>query len=198
MNCQTKCPAIRVVMFPKDTNPSGNIFGGVILSNIDIAAGVAARAATMHRTVTVCMKEVIFKRPVKVGDILTFWADIIKTGRTSVTIRIKVEAERRGETIPVTEGEAIFVAVDEKDRPIPLDSPLGTQGVDDPAEVTSSAGNTAPAETVTAPAATGHTSTAETASAASSNSKKDEKSKGKKKDKKKNKKKNKKCKKDKH
>lgn len=130
MNCQTKCPAIRVVMFPKDTNPSGNIFGGVILSNIDIAAGVAARAATMHRTVTVCMKEVIFERPVKVGDILTFWADIIKTGRTSVTIRVKVEAERRGQTIPVTEGEAIFVAVDEKDRPIPLDSPIGTQGVD--------------------------------------------------------------------
>jgi len=117
-------------MFPKDTNPSGNIFGGVILSNIDIAAGVAARAATMHRTVTVCMKEVIFERPVKVGDILTFWADIIKTGRTSVTIRVKVEAERRGQTIPVTEGEAIFVAVDEKDRPIPLDSPIGTQGVD--------------------------------------------------------------------
>ncbi|MFA6213581.1 MAG: hotdog domain-containing protein [Candidatus Obscuribacterales bacterium] len=141
MNCQTKCPAIRVVMFPKDTNPSGNIFGGVILSNIDIAAGVAARAATMHRTVTVCMKEVIFKRPVKVGDILTFWADIIKTGRTSVTIRIKVEAERRGETIPVTEGEAIFVAVDEKDRPIPLDSPLGTQGVDDPADAVASSGN---------------------------------------------------------
>ncbi len=130
MNCQNKCPAIRVVMFPKDTNPSGNIFGGVILSNIDIAAGVAARAVTHHRTVTVCMKEVIFNRPVKVGDILTFWADVIKTGRTSVTIRVKVEAERRGEVIPVTEGEAIFVAVDQEDRPIPLDSPLGTQGGD--------------------------------------------------------------------
>ncbi len=129
-NCQTKCPAIRVVMFPKDTNPSGNIFGGVILSNIDIAAGVAARAVTHHRTVTVCMKEVIFNRPVKVGDILTFWADVIKTGRTSITIRVKVEAERRGEVIPVTEGEAIFVAVDQEDRPIPLDSPLGTQGGD--------------------------------------------------------------------
>lgn len=145
MNCQTKCPAIRVVMFPKDTNPSGNIFGGVILSNIDIAAGVAARSATMHRTVTVCMKEVIFERPVKVGDILTFWADIIKTGRTSVTIRVKVEAERRGQTIPVTEGEAIFVAVDEKDRPIPLDSPLGTQGVD-PADSTATAAGPATKE----------------------------------------------------
>ncbi len=135
MNCQTKCPAIRVVMFPKDTNPSGNIFGGVILSNIDIAAGVAARSATMHRTVTVCMKEVIFERPVKVGDILTFWADIIKTGRTSVTIRVKVEAERRGQTIPVTEGEAIFVAVDEKDP----------QGVD-PADSTATAAGPATKE----------------------------------------------------
>lgn len=154
MNCQTKCPAIRVVMFPKDTNPSGNIFGGVILSNIDIAAGVAARAATMHRTVTVCMKEVIFERPVKVGDILTFWADIIKTGRTSVTIRVKVEAERRGQTIPVTEGEAIFVAVDEKDRPIPLDSPLGTQGVDNPADAVVSSGNAADASTGTDSTAT--------------------------------------------
>ncbi len=154
MNCQTKCPAIRVVMFPKDTNPSGNIFGGVILSNIDIAAGVAARAATMHRTVTVCMKEVIFERPVKVGDILTFWADIIKTGRTSVTIRVKVEAERRGQTIPVTEGEAIFVAVDEKDRPIPLDSPLGTQGVDNPADAVVSSGNAANASTGTDSTAT--------------------------------------------
>ncbi|MBA4074647.1 MAG: hypothetical protein C0508_06355 [Cyanobacteria bacterium PR.023] len=152
MNCQTKCPAIRVVMFPKDTNPSGNIFGGVILSNIDIAAGVAARAATMHRTVTVCMKEVIFKRPVKVGDILTFWADIIKTGRTSVTIRVKVEAERRGETIPVTEGEAIFVAVDEKDRPIPLDSPIGTQGVDDPDTVANPGKDKGNGSVVVAPA----------------------------------------------
>lgn len=130
MNCQTKCPAIRVVMFPKDTNPSGNIFGGVILSYIDIAAGVAARAVTQHRTVTVLMKEVQFRLPVKVGDILTFWADVVKTGRTSVTIRVRVEADRRGEIIPVTEGEAIFVAVDEKDRPIPLGSPLGTQGGD--------------------------------------------------------------------
>lgn len=154
MNCQTKCPAIRVVMFPKDTNPSGNIFGGVILSNIDIAAGVAARAATMHRTVTVCMKEVIFKRPVKVGDILTFWADIIKTGRTSVTIRVKVEAERRGETIPVTEGEAIFVAVDEKDRPIPLDSPIGTQGVDDPDSVANPGKEKGNGSVVVAPAPT--------------------------------------------
>jgi acyl-CoA thioesterase YciA len=150
MNCEHKCPAIRVVMFPADTNPSGNIFGGVILSHIDIAAGVAAKQVTHHRTVTVCMKEVVFKKPVKVGDILTFWTDILKVGRTSVTIRVKVEAERRGKIIHVTEGEAIFVAVDEQDRPIALDSPLGTQGVDaaetaDPASAAAPAPATAPA-----------------------------------------------------
>jgi acyl-CoA thioesterase YciA len=137
-------------MFPADTNPSGNIFGGVILSHIDIAAGVAAKQVTHHRTVTVCMKEVVFKKPVKVGDILTFWTDILKVGRTSVTIRVKVEAERRGKIIHVTEGEAIFVAVDEQDRPIALDSPLGTQGVDaaetaDPASAAAPAPATAPA-----------------------------------------------------
>ena len=195
MNCQTKCPAIRVVMFPKDTNPSGNIFGGVILSNIDIAAGVAARAATMHRTVTVCMKEVIFKRPVKVGDILTFWADIIKTGRTSVTIRVKVEAERRGETIPVTEGEAIFVAVDEKDRPIPLDSPIGTQGVDDPADVTVQPGKEKGNGSVVVAPATPAAPAAEKEKAGKDEKKKKKKKKKdekkKKKDKKKSKKKNK-------
>ncbi len=189
MNCQTKCPAIRVVMFPKDTNPSGNIFGGVILSNIDIAAGVAARAATMHRTVTVCMKEVIFKRPVKVGDILTFWADIIKTGRTSVTIRVKVEAERRGETIPVTEGEAIFVAVDEKDRPIPLDSPIGTQGVDDPADAIAIPGKAqGNGSVVVAPAAPAAPATDEVKKKGGKDEKKKKK---KKKDKKKKNKKNK-------
>lgn len=128
MDCTHKCPAIRLVMFPKDTNPWGSIFGGVILSNIDIAASVATRAITHHRTVTVCMKEVVFKQPVKVGDILTFWTDVVKVGRTSVTIRVKVEAERHGETIPVTEGEVVFVSVDDQDRPIPLDSPIGTQG----------------------------------------------------------------------
>ena len=130
-NGHSGCPAIRVVMFPHHTNPGGNIFGGVILSNIDIAAGVASRSVTKHNTVTVCMKEVVFKEPVKVGDILTFWADVVKVGRTSITIRVKVEATRGNLVIPVTEGETIFVAVDKVDRPIPVDAPVGTLGGDD-------------------------------------------------------------------
>lgn len=126
-----RCPAIRVVMFPRDTNPAGNIFGGVILSYIDIAAGVAARTVTRHNTVTVCMKEVVFKEPVKVGDILTFWADVVKVGRTSITIRVKVDATRGNRVIAVTEGETVFVAVDKFDRPIPVDAPVGTLGGND-------------------------------------------------------------------
>jgi len=122
MNCDTKCPAIRQVMFPKDTNPSGNIFGGIILSHIDVAGAIAARLHSKHRMVTVCMKEVVFKKPVKVGDILTCWTDVTAKGRTSVTVKIRVEAERHGEIIHVTDGEAIYVAVDNQDRPIALDS----------------------------------------------------------------------------
>jgi acyl-CoA thioesterase YciA len=126
MNCDIKCPAIRMVMFPKDTNPSGNIFGGIILSHIDVAGAIAARLHSKHRMVTVCMKEVVFKRPVKVGDILTCWTEVVSKGRSSVTVKIKVEAERHGEVIHVTDGEAIYVAVDSQDRPIPLDSALVT------------------------------------------------------------------------
>ncbi|MBU6453775.1 MAG: hypothetical protein KGS72_18490 [Cyanobacteria bacterium REEB67] len=122
MNCETKCPAIRLVMFPADTNPSGNIFGGIILSHIDVAGAIAARLHSRHRMVTVCMKEVVFKKPVKVGDILTCWTEVTNIGRTSVTVKIRVEAERHGEVIHVTDGEAIYVSVDAQDKPIPLAS----------------------------------------------------------------------------
>ncbi|MBS1994419.1 MAG: hypothetical protein JSS83_28095 [Cyanobacteria bacterium SZAS LIN-3] len=146
MNCDTKCPAIRQVMFPKDTNPSGNIFGGIILSHIDVAGAIAARLHSKHRMVTVCMKEVVFKKPVKVGDILTCWTDVVAKGRTSVTVKIRVEAERHGEVIHVTDGEAIYVAVDSQDRPIALDSEIVTDNKGDIAPATPAA-PTAPAST---------------------------------------------------
>jgi acyl-CoA thioesterase YciA len=131
MNCETKCPAIRLVMFPADTNPSGNIFGGIILSHIDVAGAIAARLHSRHRMVTVCMKEVVFKKPVKVGDILTCWTEVTNIGRTSVTVKIRVEAERHGEVIHVTDGEAIYVSVDAQDKPIPLASePVGDDHAD--------------------------------------------------------------------
>lgn len=130
MNCKQTCPAVRQVMFPADTNPSGNIFGGIILSHIDIAGAIAAKQLTVHRVVTVTMDKVIFKRPVNVGDILTCWTEVLEKGRTSIKVKILVEAERQGEIIHVTEGVATYVTVDKNHRSIPWDSPEGTMAKD--------------------------------------------------------------------
>jgi acyl-CoA thioesterase YciA len=109
--------AIRLTMMPRDTNHHGTIFGGVILSYIDIAGGVEAVRYTGHdRFVTVAMKEVIFHEPVFVGDLVSFYAETEKIGNTSITIRIIVEAERfgsRGKIVRVTEAEVVFVAVNQ-------------------------------------------------------------------------------------
>ncbi len=126
MNCKNSCPAVRQVMFPKDCDPSGNIFGGIILSHIDIAGAIAAKKLTVHRLVTVTMDTIVLKKPVLVGDILTCWAEVVKKGRTSLKVKITVESERQGQVIPVTEGYATYVAVDKEHRSIPWDSPAGT------------------------------------------------------------------------
>src|SRR5208282_2002688 len=100
--------AIQVVMMPADTNPHGTIFGGVILSYIDQAGSVAAQheigQATWPRQqmVLVGMDRVEFHRPVLVGDIVSFWATLQRVGRTSITIHVAVEAERKGELVQVT------------------------------------------------------------------------------------------------
>lgn len=107
--------AIRLTMMPRDTNHHGTIFGGVILSYIDVAGGVEAVRHTGHDLfVTVAMKEVIFHEPVFVGDLVSFYAQTIKVGNTSITIRVVVEAERfgsRGQIVRVTEAEVVFVAI---------------------------------------------------------------------------------------
>lgn len=130
MNCKNSCPAVRQVMFPKDCDPSGNIFGGIILSHIDIAGAIAAKKLTVHRLVTVTMDTIVLKKPVLVGDILTCWAEVVKKGRTSLKVKITVESERQGQIIPVTEGYATYVAVDKEHRSIPWDSPAGTVAAD--------------------------------------------------------------------
>ena len=111
--------AIRLTMMPRDTNAHGTIFGGVILSYIDVAGGVEAVRHTHHdRFVTVAMKEVIFHEPVYVGDLVSFYATTTKLGNTSITIKVIVEAERfadHGKVVRVTEAEVIYVAVS-KDR----------------------------------------------------------------------------------
>jgi acyl-CoA thioesterase YciA len=109
--------AIRLTMMPRDTNHHGTIFGGVILSYIDVAGGVEAVRRTGHdRFVTVAMKEVIFHEPVFVGDLVSFYAETEKIGNTSITIRVIVEAERfgsRGQIVRVTEAEVVFVAINQ-------------------------------------------------------------------------------------
>lgn len=110
--------AIRLTMMPRDTNAHGTIFGGIILSYIDVAGGVEAVRKTGHdRFVTVAMKEVIFHQPVFVGDLVSFYATTTKVGNTSITIKVIVEAERfgmpHGQIIRVTEAEVIYVAINQ-------------------------------------------------------------------------------------
>jgi acyl-CoA thioesterase YciA len=110
-------PAIRITLLPRDTNSQGTIFGGVILSYIDTAGAIQAHRHThMERFVTVAMKEVIFHKPVFVGDLVSFYADVVRVGTTSITVRVVVEVERMGrsERVRVTEAEVTYVAVDEK------------------------------------------------------------------------------------
>ena len=119
-------PAIRVMMFPRDTNPAGTIFGGVILSYIDQAGAEEAKLHGADTVVTVAMKEVVFHEPVYVGDLMSFYTELVRTGRTSVTVRVAVEAARhrdRREIVPVTEAEITYVNVDGHRRPTPLRGP---------------------------------------------------------------------------
>jgi acyl-CoA thioesterase YciA len=110
-------PAIRITLLPRDTNSAGTIFGGVILSYIDMAGAIEAHRTTgMDRFVTVAMREVIFHKPVFVGDLVSFYAETVSIGNTSITIRVIVETERVGsrtEVVRVTEAEVVYVAVDE-------------------------------------------------------------------------------------
>jgi acyl-CoA thioesterase YciA len=125
-----RLPAIKLVLLPKDTNPYGTIFGGVILSNIDLASAVEARKTAPHRYVTRAMHEVEFHEPVYLGDVVSFYTSTVKVGRTSITVRVSVEAERwgtgqqaapvPGRAVKVTEAEVVLVAVDREGRAIPI------------------------------------------------------------------------------
>jgi acyl-CoA thioesterase YciA len=125
MNSYTD-PAIRITLLPRDTNSQGTIFGGVILSYIDMAGAIEAHRRTgVERLVTVAMREVIFHQPVFVGDLVSFYAETLRIGNTSITVRVVVEAERHGGTsqnrIRVTEAEVIYVAVDENRQKVKID-----------------------------------------------------------------------------
>ena len=118
-----RSPAIRVSLLPRDTNALGTIFGGIILSYIDQAGAVEGHRHCEGRLVTVAMDKVEFHQPVFVGDLVSFYAETIGVGRTSMTIRVVVEAERRGpgrEIVKVTEAEVVYVQVDEAGKPLPI------------------------------------------------------------------------------
>lgn len=115
-------PAIRVSLRPKDTNAHGTIFGGILLSYIDVAGAIATRPHC-DLVVTVKMTEVVFHEPVYVGDVVSFYAFVKRIGRTSITVGVTVEAERWRNTndrVKVTDAEIVYVNVDETRRPVPI------------------------------------------------------------------------------
>jgi len=120
-------PAIRVTMLPRDTNAYGTIFGGVILSYIDLAGGIECRRQSPKKFVTKAMREVVFVAPVYLGDLVTFYTRTIRIGNTSITVDVEVEAERLGlqgtkEIVRVTEAEVIYVAVGDDGSPTSIKS----------------------------------------------------------------------------
>ena len=119
--------AIRVMAMPADTNASGDIFGGWLMSQVDIAGSIVARRRAQGRTVTVAVDSFQFRQPVFVGDVVSCYAKITRVGKTSLTVNVKAYAERQGKSHSshlVTEADLTYVAVDEqrKPRPIPLDT----------------------------------------------------------------------------
>jgi len=116
-------PAIRLVMMPRDANYLGTIFGGVILSSLDLAGAVEAHQHSDRKLVTAAMREVNFIAPVFIGDLVSFYTRTIKLGRTSIKVRVTVEAQRARaphHTARVTEADVVYVAIDEAGKPTPL------------------------------------------------------------------------------
>jgi acyl-CoA thioesterase YciA len=117
--------ALRMVAMPADTNPSGDIFGGWIMSLMDLAAGTAAAARAKGRTATAAVSHLSFLRPVKVGDVVCVYTEVIRVGRTSLSLSVEAWALPRGvgERHKVTAAEFVMVAVDEhgKPRPVPAE-----------------------------------------------------------------------------
>ncbi|MFY7778277.1 MAG: acyl-CoA thioesterase [Elstera sp.] len=122
MDCPAGAPAIRVLAMPADTNPSGDIFGGWLLSQMDIAGATVAVERSAGRVVTIAVEGMSFLKPVHVGDLVSFYAVIEKTGRTSIRVRIDAWAKRgrTGSEERVTEGVFTYVAIDEDRRARPL------------------------------------------------------------------------------
>ena len=117
---KNKQPSLRVVPMPADANQHGDIFGGWIMAQVDIAGGTAAAKLARGRVATVAVNAFVFKQPVQVGDLLSFYCDVVRIGNTSITIDVQVFAERKPSdprVVKVTEATLTFVAIDAEGRP---------------------------------------------------------------------------------
>jgi acyl-CoA thioesterase YciA len=114
--------SLRTLAMPRDANPNGDIFGGWVISQMDIAAGMAASLRSQGRAATVAIDGMVFKLPVYVGDILCVYTDVERVGRTSMRIHVEAFAlrGRMGERVKVTEGKFTFVAIDDERKPRPV------------------------------------------------------------------------------
>jgi acyl-CoA thioesterase YciA len=116
-------PELRVVPMPADLNPAGDIFGGWIMSQVDVAGGIVAHRRARGRVATVAVNAFVFKQPVSVGDVVSFYAEIVGEGRTSITVEVEVYAERNPSNpfvVKVTEATLTYVALDGDGRKRPL------------------------------------------------------------------------------
>ena len=113
-------PTLRVVPMPSDANYTGDIFGGWIMSQVDIAGSIPAIELAKGRVATVAVNSFVFKQPVMIGDLVSLYADVVKVGRTSITVSVEVYVQRnpeKVETVKVTEATLTYVAVDKQGRP---------------------------------------------------------------------------------
>ena len=117
---EDRVPALRVVPMPADANQNGDIFGGWIMAQVDIAGGTVAGKLARGRVATVAVKEFTFKQPVQIGDVVSFYADLVRVGNTSITVTVEVYAERTPDSpivVKVTEATLTYVAIDRSGRP---------------------------------------------------------------------------------
>lgn len=114
---------LKVIPMPADCNANGDIFGGWVMAQVDLAGAVMAARAVRGRMATVAVNQFIFKQPVRVGDILSFYSHVSRVGNTSITVQVEVFAERfqtQGNYIKVTEASLTYVAIDETGKPRPI------------------------------------------------------------------------------
>lgn len=118
---------LKVIPMPADSNANGDIFGGWVMAQVDLAGAVLPARYVRGRMATVAVKEFVFKQPVRVGDILSFFSHVTRIGRTSVTVDVEVYAERmaqQGHYLKVTEAQLTYVAIDAEGRPRPVPAPV--------------------------------------------------------------------------